>query len=92
MSDWGIFETLGLELSCEALVEPSVRLGVGRFSGVGETIQEVGRCNRSLCLRNRFFFKSVHPALGVLGVPDSVAVDLEELTVRNGWILESRID
>ena len=42
----GIFEAVGLELPCEALVEPSVRLGVSRFSGVGETIQEVGRCNR----------------------------------------------
>ena len=70
---------MGLELPCEALVEPSVRLGVGRLSGVGETIQEVGRCNRPPCLRNQLFPKSVHPALGVLGVPDSVALDLEEL-------------
>ena len=91
-SDKGIFEAVGLELPCEALVEPSVRLGVSRFSGVGETIQEVGSCNRPPCLRNRFFPKSVHPALGVLGVPDSVAVDLEELDARDGWILESRID
>ena len=91
-SDRGIFEAVGLELPCEALVESSVRLGVGRFSGVGETIQEVGRCNRPPCLRNRFFPKSVHPALGVFGVPDSVAVDLEELDARDGWILESRID
>ena len=37
-SDRGIFEAVGLELPCEALVESSVRLGVGRFSGVGETI------------------------------------------------------
>ena len=68
------------------------RLGVSRFSGVGQTIQEVGRCNRPPCLRNRFFPKSVHPALGVLGVPDLVAVDLEKLDARDGWILESRID
>ena len=91
-SDRGIFEAVGLELPCEVLVGPSARLGVGRFSGVEETIQEVGRCNRPPCLRNRFFPKSVHPALGVLDVPDSVAVDLEELDARDGWILESRID
>ena len=90
--DRGIFEAVGLKLPCEELVEPSVRLGVGRFSGVGETIQEVGRCNRPPCLRNRLFPKSVHPALGLLGVLDSVAVDLEELDARDGWILESRID
>ena len=81
--DRGIFKAVGLELPCEALVEPSVRLGVRQLSGVGETIQEVGRCNRPPCLRNRFFPKSVHPALGVLGVPDLVAVDLEKLNVRD---------
>ena len=67
-------------------------LGVSRFSGVGQTIQEVGRCNLPRCLRNRFFPKSVSLALGVLGVPNSVAVDLEKLDARDGWILESRID
>ena len=92
MSDRGIFEFVGLELPCEALVESSVRLGVRQFSGVGQTIQEVGRCNRPPCLRNQFFPKSVHLPLGVLGVPDLVDVDLEELDLRDGWILESRID
>ena len=33
--DWGIFEAVRLKLPCEALVEPSVRLGVSRFSGSG---------------------------------------------------------
>ena len=32
--DRGVFEPLGLELPCEALVEPSVCLRVGRFSRV----------------------------------------------------------
>ena len=91
-SDRGIFEPICLELPCEALVEPGVCWGVSWFSGVGQTIQEVGRCNCPPCPRNRFFPKSVHPALGVLGVPNSVAVDLEELDARDGWILESRID
>ena len=90
--DGGIFEPVGLELLCEALVEPSVCLGVGRFSGIGQTIQEVGRCSCPLCLRNRFFPKSVHPALGLLGVPNLAAVDLEEIDVGDGCILESRID
>ena len=67
-------------------------LGAGRFSGVGQTIQEVGCCNRPPCLRNRFFPKSVHLALGLLGMSNLVAVDLEELDARDGWILESRIN
>ena len=43
-------------------------------------------------LRNQFFPKSFHLALGVLGVPNAVAVDLEELDARDGCILEGRID
>ena len=92
LSDGGVFEPVGLKLPCEALVEPGVCLGVGRFSGVRQTIQEVGCCNRPQCLRNRFFPKSIHPALEVLAVPNSVAVDLEELDARDGCILENRID
>ena len=92
MSGRGIFEPKCLEFPCEALVKPSVCLVVSRFSGFRRTIQEVGCCNFPPCLRNRFFPRLVHPALEVLGVPNSVAVDLEELDVRGGWILESRID
>ena len=88
----GVFEPVGLELPCGALVDPGVCLEVGRFSGVGQTIQEVGRCNRPPCLRNRFFPKSVHPDLGVLGVPNLVAVYLEEIDVKDRCILEIRID
>ena len=91
-SDRGIFEPVYLELPCEALVEPGVYLGVSRFPGVGQTIQEVGRCNLPPCLRNRFFPKLVHPALGVLGMPNLVVVDLEELDARDGWILQSKVD
>ena len=35
LSDGGIFEPVGLEFPREALVEPGVCLGVGRFSGFG---------------------------------------------------------
>ena len=83
LSDRGVFKTIGLELLREALVKPGVCLGVGRFSGVGQIIQEVGRRNRPPCLRNRFFPKLVNPALGVLGVPNSVALDLEKLGARD---------
>ena len=51
-SDGGIFETVGLEFPREALVEPGVCLGVGRFSGVGQTIKEVGCYNHPPSLRN----------------------------------------
>ena len=44
------------------------------------------------CLRNRLFPKLVHLALGVIGVTDSMAVELGEFDERDGWILESRID
>ena len=67
-------------------------LRAGRFSGGGQNFQEMGRFNFPPCLRNRFFSKSGHLALGVLGVPHAVAVYLEELNARDGWILESRID
>ena len=92
LSDRGIFEAVALEFPCEALVEPSVCFGVSRFSGVRQTIQEVGRCNCPPCLRNRFFPKLFQMTFGVLGVPDLVAVDLEKVDARDGWILESRID
>ena len=92
LSDGGIFEPVGLELPREALVKPGVCLGVSRFSGVGQTMQEVGRCNRPPCLRKQLFPKSAHLALEVLGVPNSVTVDLGELDARDGCILESRID
>ena len=52
----------------------------------------MGHCNRPPCLRNCFFAKLVHSALGVLGVTDLAPVDLEELDAGGGWILESRID
>ena len=52
----------------------------------------MGCCNLPPCLINRVFPKSVDPALGVLGVPDAVAVDLEEFDAKNGWILDGIID
>ena len=69
-----------------------MRLRVRWFSGVGQTIQKVGRCNRAPCLIKQLFPKSFHPALGVLAVPNTVTVDLDEFNVRYGWILEIRID
>ena len=90
--DGGILESVGLELPREALVETGVCLRVGWFSGVGQTTQKVGRCNRPPFLRNQFFPKLVHPAFGIIVVLNAVAVDLEELDARHEWILESRID
>ena len=42
--------------------------------------------------KKHIFSKLVYPALGVLGVPNAVAVNLEEHDERDGWILEIRID
>ena len=88
----GVLELVDLELMCEALVDTGVILINGWFPGVGETIQEVGNYNYPPCLRNQLFPKSVHKALGVIGVPNAVAIDLEELDVGGVWILESRIN
>ena len=90
--DGGIFEPICLELPREALVKPGVCLRVGRFSGVGQNIQEVGHCNRLPCLRKIFFPKSIHLVLGILGGTNAVAVYLEDRDERDGWILESRIN
>ena len=43
--DGGILDPIGLEFTCEALVDTGVCLRVGWFYGVGKTIQGVGRCN-----------------------------------------------
>ena len=50
----GIPDPIGLALLSEALVEPGVRLRVGCFYGVRQTIQELGRCNSPPCMRNQF--------------------------------------
>ena len=52
----------------------------------------MGRCNRPPYLRHQFFPKSVYPALGVLGMPNEVAIDLEEFDTNEGYILKMRID
>ena len=52
----------------------------------------MGSCNIPLCLINRLLTKSVHLALGVLGMSDAVPVDLEDLDARDRWILERSID
>ena len=80
----GIFEPVGIGLLHEALVNPSMRLRVGWFYGAGQNFQEVRHCNHPPFLRNRFFPKSFHPALGVIGVPNTVATDLEGLDARDG--------
>ena len=85
--NWGIFDPASFELSGKELVQADVSLGVDFFSGFGYSIQEVGCCNLLPCLRNRFFPKSVHLALGVLGVTDPVTVGLEDFDARDGWIL-----
>ena len=80
------------ELPSEALVQSEVSLVVKGISVVRESCQEVGRRNRTPCLRERLLPKRVHSVLGVMGVADLVPVDLEDLDVRDPRILESRVD
>ena len=81
---WGISDPVSFELLGELLVQAEVILGVRGVSGVGESIEEMVCCNLPPCLRNRFFPKSVHSALGVLGMTYSVPVNLEEFDMRDG--------
>ena len=52
----------------------------------------MGRCNLLPCLRNWFFPKSVHLALGVMDVTDPVPIDLQEFDENDVRILEIRIE
>ena len=90
----GVFDPIILCCWAGVLVQTDVSLGVGGggVSGVGYSIQEVGCCNCSPCLRNRFFLKLVHSPLGILGMTDRVHADLEKLGTRDAWILEISID
>ena len=89
---WGVFDPIYFELPGKALVQSNVRLEIRGISRVGESNQEVSHCNHPPCLRKQLLPKSVHSALGVLGMTDLLTVDLEDLDGRDGWILESRID
>ena len=83
-SDRRVLNPVGFKLPGESYVQSLVGLGVGGLPGVWEASQEVGHHNHPPCLRNRLLPKSVHSALGVLGVSDPVPINLEELDVRDG--------
>ena len=72
--DQRVLQAVDFELPGETSVQSGVSLGVGRLSWVGEAIQEVGCRNCPPCLRNRLFPRSVHSAIGVLGMSDPVSI------------------
>ena len=82
--DRRILQAIGFELLGETSVQSGVGLGIERISWVGEAIQEVGRRNCPPCLRNQLFPKSVHSALGVLGMLDPVSIYLQDFNSREG--------
>ena len=84
LSDRRILNPVGFKLPGEPHVQSVVGLGVGGLPGVWEASQEMGRPNHPPCLRNQLLPKSVHSALGVLGVSDPVSVDLQDLDARDG--------
>ena len=90
--DRRVLQAVVFEPPVETSIQSSVGLGVERLSWVGETIQEVGCHNWPLCLRNLLFPKSVHSALGVLGMSEPVSIYLQDFNSREGQILESRAD
>ena len=83
-SDQRILDPVGFKLPGEMHVQSAVGLGVCWLSGLWEAIQEVGRRNRPPCLRYQLLPKLVHSALGVLGVSETVPVDLKDLDARDG--------
>ena len=90
--DLRVLNTVGFKLTGESHFQSDVGLEVSRLPGVCEASQEVGRRNCPSCLRNQLLPKSVHLALGVLGMSDVVPVYLEGIDTRDRWISESRID
>ena len=74
---------VGFKLLGEPHVQSAVGLGVGGLLGVWEVSQEVVRRNRPPCLRKRLLPKLVHLALGLLGVTDTMPVDLQDLDTRD---------
>ena len=82
--DWRVLQAVGFDIPGETSVQSGVGLIVGRLSWFGEAIQEVGCRNFPPCLRNRLFPKSVHSALGVLGMSDPVSIYLQDFNLREG--------
>ena len=91
--NWGVFDPVCFDFPYGAIVQFDVSLGVKRGGGGGRgVLSGDGSPQSPPCLRNRLLPNSVYSALGLLGVTDSLPVDLEDLDARDGWILESRID
>ena len=83
-SDWRVLIPVDFNLMRELHLQSVVGWGFCWLPGVWEASQEMGRRNHPSFLRNRLLPKLVHQALGVLGVSDSVPVDLENLDARDG--------
>ena len=80
--DQRALQVVRFELPGEAPVQSGVGLGVGRLPWVVEAIQEVGPRNCPPCLGKRLFPKSIHLALGVLGLSDSVSMYIQDFNSR----------
>ena len=76
-SDLRFLNPVGFNLPGEPHVQSIVGLGVGGLPGIWKASQEMGHCNRPPCLRKRLLPKSVHSALGLLGMYDPVPVYLQ---------------
>ena len=75
---------VGLELLRKSLVDPSVCLRVRWFSGVGKTIQELGRCNRPP-MPEKPILSQVGPSVAwSTWRARRVVVDLEDYNARDG--------
>ena len=83
-SERRVLNPVGFKLLVEPHVQYVVGLRVGGLPGVWEASQEVGRRNHPSCLRNRILPKLVHLALGVMGVRDTVPVNLQDINARDG--------
>ena len=82
--DQRVLKVVDSQLPGKTSVQSSVGMGVGRLSWVEEFISEVGQHNCPPCLINQIFPKSVHLALGVLGVLDPVSIYLQDFNSREG--------
>ena len=87
---WVLY-AIGFKMMGEAPDQSNLGFCFWYFYWIGEAIHEVGWCNRPPCLIKRIFTKSVQEFIGILRMPDSVSIKLEDTNSREGRISESRI-
>ena len=86
--DCGLITAVGNDFLGKAAFQAGVWLVGGVFYWVGESIHEVGRYNLPPFLIKLIFPKLVQNLLGVVGMVYSVHIELEDINLQKGLILD----